>query len=274
MLEKSAQRLAIALATGILVIGSACQPQSAAPAGEAALRTVHVMSSGGFREAYDALAPQFEAATGIHLETAYGSSSGDAPNSIPSRLARGEAADLIILSRPSLDSLTERGDVDSDSRTDLADSILGLVVKSGAPRPDISTPEAFVATLLAASSIGYSTSMSGKYLSTDLFPRLGIWDQLQSKSGPVDDIGVSVAIGDIEIGIQQTSALLGVDGVDYVGPIPDEYQNPSTFSAGLITRAGNPDDARQLLEFLSSEEAANTIVTAAPGLRPAVWRGR
>jgi len=232
------------------------------------------MSSGGFREAYDALAVLFEAATGIRLEAAYGSSSGTRPTSIPSRLLRGEPADLIILSKPSLDNLTERGDVVSESRSDLADSILGVVVRSGATKPDIGSPESFTSALLDARSIGYSTSMSGAYLATELFPRLGISEQLEPKSGPVDDVGDSVASGEIEIGIQQVSALLGIDGVDYVGPLPDEFQNPSTFSAGITTRAGNPQDARLLLEFLSSEQAAKTIVTAVPGLRPALWRGK
>lgn len=264
----------LALAAVTLAAAAACQRPEEDAAEALTVHTVHVMSSGGFRDAYDALAPQFEAATGIRLETAYGSSSGSAPGSIPSRLEAGEPADVIILSRPSLDSLTERGDVLADSRVDLADSILGMVVKSGAPKPDISTPDAFIATLLAASSIGYSTSMSGAYLSNDLFPRLGIWDQLQSKSGPVDDIGVAVANGDIEIGIQQVSALLGVEGVDYVGPIPEEFQNPSTFSAGLVAKAPNPEDGKRLLEFLTSEEAAAIITEASPGLRPAIWRGR
>lgn len=258
----------------ILLFGAACQGESGTPTAAEPLSTVHVMSSGGFREAYDALGPQFEAATGIRLQSTYGSSSGSSPTSIPSRLAAGEPADLIILSRPSLDALIERGDVVGDSRTDLADSILGLVVRTGTVHPDISTPDAFIATVLAAESIGFSTSMSGDYLSTDLFPRLGIWDQLAPKSGPVDEVGTSVANGDIEIGIQQVSALLGVDGVDYVGPLPEEFQNPSTFSAGITSSAANPEDALRLLDYLRSEEAAETINTASPGLRPAIWRGR
>lgn len=257
----------------LLLLGPLCQAQTGEPVVTEGMRTVYVMTSGGFRDAYNALAAQFEMASGVHLEAAYGSSSGTAPNAIPSRLQRGEPADVIILSQPSLYDLTEQGYVVSESRRDLADSILGVIVRSGAEKPDISDTEAFTSMLLKADSIGYSTSMSGVYLAAELFPRLGIAEQLEPKSGPVDNVGDSVARGEIEIGIQQVSALLGFDGVDYVGPLPDELQNPSTFSAGLTSRAGNPQDAMLLLEFLSSEQAAQVIAAAVPGLRPAAWRG-
>lgn len=228
------------------------------------------MTSGGFAAAYNVLGPQFVEATGIRLTTAYGASTGGAPDSIPVRLARGEPADLIILSRSSLDNLTQRGDVVGESQIDLADSTIGMAVKSGAPKPDITSPDAFIAALLAAQSIGYSANVSGTYLSTELFTRLGIWEQLEPKSKRVvsERVGSVVARGDVAIGFQQISEILPIEGVDYVGPIPDEFQKVSTFSAGLTTRARNLEDARALLEFLSSEEVAQTIANT--GLEPKV----
>lgn len=233
-------------------------------------RSVAVITSGGFAAAYNVLGPQFEQETGIRLISAYGASSGGAPDSIPERLARGETPDLIILSRPALDALTERGDVVGTSRIDLADSRIGMAVMSGGSRPDIENPDAFVATLLAARSIGYSASVSGTYLSTELFPRLGIWERLEPKSKRIvsDRVGNVVARGEVEIGFQQISEILPIEGVDYVGPIPEEFQKVSTFSAGLTTRARNLEDARSLLEYLSSEKVAEAI--AATGLEPRV----
>ena len=147
-----------------------------------------------------------------------------------------------------------------------------MAVRSGATKPDISSPDAFIAVLLAAPSIGYSASASGTYLSTVLFPRLGIWEQLEPKSRRVvgERVASVVARGEVAIGFQQISEILPIEGVDYVGPIPAELQRVTTFSAGLTTRASNHEDARALLEFLSSEAVAETI--AATGLEPRVWK--
>ena len=254
---------------GLLLLSCSCE-LSSVESGKRDARSVAVISSGGFAAAYNVLGPQFEQETGVRLISAYGASSGGAPDSIPERLARGETADLIILSRPALDALTQRGDVVETSRIDLADSRIGMAVKSGASKPDITSPDAFIATLLAAQSIGYSASVSGTYLSTELFPRLGIWERLEPKSKRVvsDRVGNVVARGKVEIGFQQISEILPIEGVDYVGPIPEAFQKVSTFSAGLTTRARNLEDARSLLEFLSSEKVALAI--AATGLEPKV----
>ena len=265
----------IAFAAAVLLLIYACQSapsESAARSQGAPTGTVSVMTSGGFTAAYNVLGPQFEKATGVRLTTAYGASSGGAPDSIPVRLARGEPADLIILSRSSLDNLTRRGDVVRESCIDLVDSTIGMAVRSGATKPDISSPDAFIAVLLAASSIGYSASASGTYLSTVLFPRLGIWEQLEPKSRRVvgERVASVVARGEVAIGFQQISEILPIEGVDYVGPIPAELQRVTTFSAGLTARASNHEDARALLEFLSSEAVAETI--AATGLEPRVWK--
>jgi molybdate transport system substrate-binding protein len=236
-------------------------------------RQIKVLTSGGFTAAYNILAPQFEQTTGIVLVTAYGASSGGAPDSIPSRLSKGEAADVIILSRSSLDKLTELGQVRPASRIDLVRSGIGMAVRSGATKPDISTKNAFIHTVLSAESIGYSASASGTYLSTVLFPRLGIWGRIEPKSKRIlsERVASVVARGEVEIGFQQISEILPIGGVDYVGPIPDDVQMITTFSAGITQRAQNISGANSLIEFLSSKEVAETI--AATGLIPVVSIG-
>jgi molybdate transport system substrate-binding protein len=212
------------------------------------------VTSGGFAAAYNVLGPKFEEQMGIKLETAYGSSSGGAHDSIPVRLARGEEIDVIILSQSSLNELTNQGEVEPDSRVDLVHSMIGMAVKSGADKPDISTKEA----------------SSGTYLSTVLFPRLGIWEQIKDKSMPVlsERVATVVARGEVEIGFQQISEILPIPGADYAGPIPDEVQKVTTFSAGITKRAVNKQDASKLIEYLSSKQVAGTI--ASTGLSPAV----
>jgi len=236
----------------------------------AEVRELKIITSGGFAAAYDLLGPQFESISGIRLVTEYGSSSGGAVDSIPSRLARGEDADVIILSRSSLNRLTAQGEVVPDTRIDLVRSSIGMAVKSGAPKPDITTTEAFLKTVRDADSIGYSASASGTYLSTRLFPRLGVWKSIEGKSKRIlsERVATVVARGEVQIGFQQISEILPIEGVDYVGPIPEELQKVTTFSAGILTRAKNPSDATALLDYLSSQGVAATI--AAVGLQPVV----
>jgi ABC-type molybdate transport system substrate-binding protein len=180
-------------------------------AGTARGEDLRVMASGAFTEAYHHLTPEFERSNHIKIFTAYGASMGGAPDSIPSRLQRGEPADLVILAAPALEDLIKQGKIVAGSRVDLARSSIGVAVRAGASKPDISTMEALKNTLLRAKSIAYSSSASGAYLSHELFPRLGIADQIASKciqvpSGPV---GVVVARGDAELGLQRTAPRAG-----------------------------------------------------------------
>ena len=232
---------------------------------------VKAITSGGFTAAFDILGPLFEQATGIGVITEYGSSMGGGPESIPVRLARGETADILILNRPPLDELTEAGYIRPATRVDLVRSVIGMAVRSGAPKPDISTREALIATLLAADSIGYSASVSGTYLSTVILPELGIWEEIEPKTKRIvtERVASVVARGEVEIGFQQISAILPIEGADFAGTIPDELQQPSTFSTGIMERADNPEAARRLIEFLSSEAVASIVEST--GLRPVVW---
>ena len=239
--------------------------------GEDSRPEVRVVTSGGFAAAYDVLAGRAEDELGIRLHTEYGSSSGGGPESIPVRLGRGERFDLIILSRSSLDNLTAGGYVAPESRTDLVRSKIGMAVREGRRTiPDISTVEAFTETLLDADSIGYSASASGTYLSTVLWPRMGLWPRLQGKAQRIvgDRVAAVVARGEVEIGFQQISEILPIPGAVYVGPIPEEVQRVTLFSAGVTKDARQPEMAARLLEFFSSVETADDI--AATGLEPVV----
>lgn len=256
--------LAIALLT-------ACAASPQLPLNDGTAQSeLRVVTSGGFTAAYNVLAPAFERETGVRLVTEYGASSGGAPDSIPVRLARGEQFDVIILSQSSLNALTREGYVRADSRRDLVRSSIGMAIRDGAAAPDISTPERFRQVLLDATSIGYSASASGTYLSTDLFPRLGLWERISAKATRVvsERVATVVARGDVEIGFQQISEILPIEGAQFVGPIPDEYQKVTTFSAGITARADNPTGAERLIRFVSSAAVADTV--AATGLEPVV----
>ena len=241
-------------------------------AGTAVAADVHVMISAGFYGAYSELGPAFERTTGHHLVTTRGPSMGDSPEAIPTRLARGETADVVILDGATADELGKRGLVRADSKVDLARSLIGMVVRAGAPKPDIGSVEAFRSVLLSAKSIAYSDSGSGTYLSTTLFAKLGVADQVAGKSRKVrgppsgEPVAAVVARGEAEIGFQQVSELTHVPGVTFVGTIPDELQ-PGFFFAGVVTStAREPEAGRALIRFLASPEAAPTILKA--GLTP------
>src|SRR5215210_8407154 len=231
-------------------------------AGPAPAADIKVMISAGFYRVYSELGPVFERNTGHRLVTSRGPSLGDSPEAMPARLSRGEAADVLIFDAHGFDPLLARGQVKGDSKRELARSFIGLVVKAGERRPDISTVEALRATLLAAKSIAYSDSSSGTYLSRELFPRLGIADEVAGKSrkvrGPLsgEPVAAVVARGEAEIGFQQVSELLYVPGVDFVGTVPAEVQPPTFFVGVLTTNSQQPDAAAALLQFLSSAEAA------------------
>src|SRR5260221_7862964 len=177
--------------------------------GAAHAAEVRVMISGGMTAAYKALVPEFERATGHKVLTAYGPSMGTTVNAIPVRLERGEPVDVLIMVGYALGDLVKQGKVIADSRVDLVNSPIGIAVKSGAPRPDISSAEAVKRALLAAKSIAYSDSASGVYVSTEMFAKLGIADEMKKKARkiPATPVGEIVAHGDAEIGLQQISEL-------------------------------------------------------------------
>ena len=233
---------------------------------------VHVMISAGFFHAYAELVPKFEQRTGHHVITVRGPSMGDSPEAIPTRLSRGESADVVILDGESADKLAARGLVQGDTKVTLARSLIGMVVKAREPKPDISTVDAFRKTLLDAKSIAYSDSGSGTYLSTKLFEKLGVADPVKAKSRKVrgppsgEPVAAVVARGEAQIGFQQVSEVINVPGTTFVGAIPAELQPGFTFAGALTASAHEREPGEARIEFLSSPEAAPVIEKA--GLSP------
>jgi molybdate transport system substrate-binding protein len=227
-----------------------------------------VMTSGGFASALEVLAPDFERRTGVTITTIHGSSLGGASDSIPERLKRGERADLVILTKDGLEALRAEGFIREGSQSDLARSIIGLAVKAGQPVPDVSTAEKFIQVLRAAPSIGYSASASGTYLSTELWPRLGLAHEILPKAKRIlsERVGAVVARGEVAIGFQQMSELLPIPGITVVGPIPGEFQKAIIYSAAITTDSRATGSAERLLRFLSSPAVTGRI--AQTGLEP------
>ena len=264
------------LAPLLLVV--ACSPDSTVqvtePSQPSSVVELRVITSGGFAAAYDNLIQQIENDLGISLHTEYGSSFGGDSNSIPVRIENGQEFDVIILAQESLNQLSAQAYVDADSRVDLVRSTIGMAVKEGAVVPDISTTESFIQVLMDAESIGYSASASGTYLSTELFPEMGLWQSLVSKSTRIlgERVATVVARGDVEIGFQQISEILPIEGITFAGPIPNELQRVTTFSAGILESSAHLEDAQRLLSYLSSLELAPAIAEA--GLAPVVLENR
>jgi molybdate transport system substrate-binding protein len=248
-----------------LLLGAAALPLLARPARAA---EVHVLSSGGLNEAYNILGPRWERSAGHTLRTARGASMGAAPDAIPQRLARGEPADVLLLAAEGLDALIARGLAEPGSRVDIARSLIGMAVREGAAKPDISTVERFRGVLLNAASIGYSASASGVYIETEMFRRLGIHEQVMPKARRIYSEAVAsvVARGEVEIGFQQVSEILPIPGATYAGPIPEEVQRATIFSAGIAAKARNAEAGRDLIRFLASPEAAPVLERT--GLQP------
>jgi len=236
---------------------------------------IRVMLSGGFAAAYLELVPEFERATGHAVSTVRGGSVGTTPNSIPSRLQRGEPVDAVVMNGNALDGLVKDGKIAAGTPVDLGRTSIGVAIRAGSPKPDIGSVDAFKSAMLSAKSIAYS-SRGSAYLFTELFPPLGIADQVKGKGLMVGDaaeaVGVAVARGEAEIGLQIISELLPVLGIDVVGPLPAEVQRiaplgrRAVFSAGIVIGAKEPDAASALIKFLASPAAAPVITKN--GLEP------
>jgi molybdate transport system substrate-binding protein len=223
-----------------------------APAAGAA--EIKVIASNAVREPYRELVPVFEKATGHRVTIDWGGTVD-----IVKRVGAGEVADIVIIPAGRIDDFVKQGLL--VGRIDLARSGVGVAVRSGAPRPDISSAEALRNTLLAAKSIVLSSGPSSVYLPT-LFQKMGIADELKPKIIQIDPglpVGEAVARGDGEIGFTQISELMSVKGADYLGPLPDDIQLITVFSAGLHAAAPAPDAARALIKFLTAPDTAPVL---------------
>jgi molybdate transport system substrate-binding protein len=222
---------------------------------------IKVMTSGAMSAALKELTPVFERASGSTLVIVSGGSVAGVAGSIPDRLAHGERADVVIMAAGGIDELAKAGRLVAGSRADLARSSIGLAVRAGGAKPDISTVEALTRALLAAKSVAYSSSVSGVYVSTELFQRLGIATEMANKSRRIESepVGVAVARGDAELGFQQISELRPVPGLEVVGPLPPAVQRVTIFAAAAGAGAPNPAGGRALITFLASPAAAAAI---------------
>jgi molybdate transport system substrate-binding protein len=222
-----------------------------------------VMSSIGMASVLSELKGQCERAAGGPFTPIL-----DSSQALMARIKAGASADVAILTAEAIEELTGAGIIAAGSRVDLARSRIGVAVRPGAPRPDLSSADGFVRSLLAASSIAHSRSGASGIYFTRLIERLGIAEALKGKTTVVATgfVATHVVSGEVELGVQQISELMAVPGADIVGPLPADIQSVTIFSAGIFTMAKNPDAARALVGALTDPAAAAVI--AAKGLEP------
>ena len=213
---------------------------------------LQALISNALAESFRDIVPEFERTGQMKVVSSFG---GD---DIPKRLEAGEPADVLVIWRKDLDKLVKQGLVIKGSEVDVVRSNIGVAVRAGAPKPDISSVDALRRALINANSIAYSASISGVYVSTELFPKLGIAEQVKGKSKRIEGmrVGEAIARGDAEIGFQQVSELLPISGIQYLGPLPTQVQRVTFFSAGIAANAKNPAGARTLIRFLTSSAAS------------------
>jgi molybdate transport system substrate-binding protein len=221
---------------------------------------MHVLISGGFSRAYEQLLPEFERTSGIKVTTGSGASQGAGPQTIAAQLARGVAANVVILSREGLTELIAANRIVAGTDVDLARVPLGVAVRAGTAKPDVSTVEAFKQVLLQAKTVGVPASTSGIWLMDELFPRLGIAGRINAKAMPrgSDATGL-VAAGGADLSVQPVSEIMHAAGVDLAGNLAPEIQFVQTFSAAVVAGPGPIDAARRLIEFLASAHASEAI---------------
>ena len=219
-----------------------------------------VLMSGGFSAAYERLLPEFKRASGIDVVTGSGASQGSGPQTIAAQLARGVPADVVILSREGLSELIAVKRIVAGTDLDLAQVPLGVAVRAGAPKPDVSTVEAFKQMLLRAKLIAMPASTSGIWMMTDLFPRFGIAEKVRTKLAPRGtDATRMVAAGEVDLAVMPVSEILPAPGVAFVGSIAPEIQFVQIFSAAVVAGSGEIESSKRLIEFLASARAREAI---------------
>src|SRR5690349_2697156 len=236
-------------------------------ASSACAAEVKLLTAGAFKQVVLALAPDFEKQTGNKVVV-----DNDTAGGLKKRIEGGEIFDVAVITPAVLDELAGAGKIAAGSRVNLAGVGIGVVVKEGAPKPDVSTVEAFKRALLEAKSVAYidpaSGGSSGIYVDK-LLERLGIADQVRPKAklkkgGYVAELIVS---GEAELGVHQIGEIVPVKGAALAGPLPKEIQNTTTYAAGLSAAAQNKDAAQALIKTFSGPAAAN--VFKAKGMEPA-----
>jgi molybdate transport system substrate-binding protein len=221
---------------------------------------LNVLISGGFSGAYERLLPEFKRTTGIDITTGSGASQGKGPQTIAAQLARGVPADVVILSREGLSELIAAKRIVAGTDADLAQVPLGVAVRAGAPKPDVSTVEAFKEMLLRADLVAMPASTSGIWMMNDLFPRLGIAEKVVTKMAPRgSDATRMVAAGEVDIAVMPVSEILSAPGIAFAGSIAPEIQFVQVFSAAVVAGSAEIENSKRLIEFLSSARASEAI---------------
>jgi molybdate transport system substrate-binding protein len=232
--------------------------------GAAHAAEVRLIAANAVKDSVREVVSAFERASGHTVVTAWSGT-----EAIAKRIRDGEVFDLVLIAAPNIDQLIAEGKLATGSRTDYAKSGVGVAVRRGLPKPDISTGDAIKKAVLAASSVAYSSGPSGFYLA-ELFQKMGIAEQIKAKvkqppSGA--QVGDLIARGEADLGFQQVSELLHFQGIDYLGPLPPDIQNITTYSIGLHASAQTLEAAKALVEALRSPEARSLITKA--GMDPA-----
>jgi molybdate transport system substrate-binding protein len=223
---------------------------------------VDVLSTLALRGVLVETEAEFRARTGLTIEARYKST-----NAQLIAIAEGATADVAIITRPAIDKLTAEGKIVPGSARDIAQSGIGLAVRTGAPKPDISTIEAFKRTILAAKSIAFSRLGASGVHFAEVIERLGIADDIRRKAVISDAyMGEIVVRGDAELAVQQISELMPVAGIDIVGPLPGDLQKISLFAAAIFTAARNPAGGAKLVSFLAEPKLA--AILERKGLNP------
>lgn len=231
---------------------------------------IKVLSAGSLKLAMDQLLPDFQKSSGDTVTIDYGTA-----GAIAGRIQKGELADVTIVSRSQLEMLESQGKVVQGSRVNIAGVGVGVAIRKGAPKPDISSVEAFKRALILARSVGYVNpalgSSSGIYVA-GMLERLGIAQDLKSKiklvtvAGDIDGVFQGVANGDIEMQIGQISEIAIAPGVDLAGPLPNEIQNFTLLAAGVVAASKAPEPAKALIKFIASPTSASVL--KANGFQP------
>jgi molybdate transport system substrate-binding protein len=221
-------------------------------AGIASAAEISVLSTIGVQSATREIVAQFERASGHKVTVSYGLAAV-----LRTQYLNGEAADVVILTKPVIEDLMKQGKIVTGSNVDIARSGIGIAVKAGAPKPDISTPEALKRTLLAAKSIAYSKEGAGGTHVARVIERLGIAEDIKPKwKDAGGKAGEMLAKGEVEIGAQQIPELMAASGIDIVGPLPGDLQLFTIFTVGLDANAKEAEAAKALIKFLSGPDAA------------------
>jgi len=219
-----------------------------------------VIISGGFSGPYEQLLPEFERMTAIKVTTGSGASQGTGPQTIAAQLARGVPVDVVILSREGLAELIAAQRIAAGTDVDLARTPLGVAVRAGAPKPDVSTVEAFKQAVLKANAVAVPSSTSGIFLMNDVFPRLGIADKVKVKpTARGTGATAMVASGEADIAVMPVSEIVHAPGVELAGTIAQEVQLNQVFAAAVVAGSKEVEAAKRLIAFLASDRASAAI---------------